>query len=165
MESKGNLIHVFNAFATSGEMDGRQFAKFAKDCKILDKKLTPTDIDLIFPKIKDKSARKVNFAQFEKGLHLCAEKKGTSFEELCDLCIESGGPKFTATKADAVKFHDDKSLYTGVHAKGGPVTFDTGAKEAHAPDISKSSVPLEEKKAAPTTKTMSTTHAAAASIQ
>ena len=143
MDSKGTLLNVFNAFSTSGEMDGRQFAKFAKDCKLLDKKLTSTDIDIFFQKIKEKSARKINFPQFEKGLHLCAEKKGTSFEELSDHCIESGGPKFTATKADAVKFHDDKSLYTGVHAKGGPVTFDTGAKAAHAPDISKSSVPVE----------------------
>lgn len=25
---------------------------------------------------------------------------------------------------DNVKFHDDKSLYTGVHAKGGPSTID-----------------------------------------
>ena len=87
MESKGSLLDLFNAFSTSGEMDGRQFAKFAKDCKILDKKLTATDIDLIFPKIKDKAGRKINFSQFEKGLHLCAEKKGATFEQLSDLCI------------------------------------------------------------------------------
>lgn len=143
MDSKGSLHDVFNAFSTSGEMDGRQFAKFAKDCKLLDKKLTQTDIDLFFAKIKDKAARKINYSQFEQGLHLCAEKKGTSFDQVADHCVESGGPKFTATKADAVKFHDDKSLYTGVYAKGGPVAFDTGAKAAHAPDISKSAVPLE----------------------
>ena len=43
-------------------MDGKVFAKVAKDCKILDKKLTNTDVDLIFAKIKDKSARKITFA-------------------------------------------------------------------------------------------------------
>ena len=43
-------------------MDGKVFAKVAKDCKLLDKKLTSTDVDLIFAKIKDKSARKISFA-------------------------------------------------------------------------------------------------------
>jgi len=45
-------------------MEGKTFAKFAKDCKILDKALTATDIDLIFAKVKDKTARKINYAQF-----------------------------------------------------------------------------------------------------
>ena len=43
-------------------MDGKVFAKVAKDCKILDKKLTTTDVDIIFAKIKDKSGRKITFA-------------------------------------------------------------------------------------------------------
>jgi len=43
-------------------MDGKTFAKMAKDCKILDKNLTATDIDLIFAKVKDKAARKINSA-------------------------------------------------------------------------------------------------------
>jgi hypothetical protein len=37
-----------------------------------------------------------------------------------------GGPVFTGTKTDHVKFHDDKSLYTGVYAQGGPSTVDAG---------------------------------------
>jgi len=45
-------------------MDGKTFAKMAKDTKILDKALTATDIDLIFAKVKDKTARKINYAQF-----------------------------------------------------------------------------------------------------
>ena len=43
-------------------MDGKTFAKMAKDCKILDKKLTATDIDLIFAKVKDKTARRITYA-------------------------------------------------------------------------------------------------------
>jgi len=38
--------------------------------------------------------------------------------------IASKGPILTGTKAEAVKYHDDKSLYTGVHANGGPSTVD-----------------------------------------
>ena len=42
-------------------MDGKTFAKFAKDTKLLDKKLTTTDVDLAFAKVKEKSERKINF--------------------------------------------------------------------------------------------------------
>lgn len=67
MEShSGNLKAVFDSFcgSSAGAMDGKVFAKFAKDSKILDKKLTATDIDLIFAKSKQKAERKINFAEF-----------------------------------------------------------------------------------------------------
>lgn len=34
--------------------------------------------------------------------------------------------QFAGTKADYVKFHDDKSQYTGVYANGGPSNVDAG---------------------------------------
>lgn len=37
-------------------MDGKTYAKVAKDCKVLDKKLTSTDIDLSFAKVKTSSS-------------------------------------------------------------------------------------------------------------
>ena len=37
----------------------------------------------------------------------------------------SGGPTFKGTVAEANKFHDDKSLYTGVYAQGGPTNVDS----------------------------------------
>ena len=43
-------------------MEGKSFAKLAKDTKLLDKKLTATDIDLIFAKVKDKSERRITYA-------------------------------------------------------------------------------------------------------
>jgi hypothetical protein len=94
-------------------MDGKTFAKLAKDCKIIDKKLTATDIDLIFAKAKK---RKINYQEFESLVEMCAEKKGTDAATLSASIIKTGGPKFTGTKTDNVKFHDDKSLYTGVYA-------------------------------------------------
>jgi hypothetical protein len=98
-------------------MDGKTFAKFSKDTKILDKKtLTSTDIDLVFAKVKDKAARKITFAQFEKAVALCAEKKKMSAEDLTAKILEHGGPSFAGTKSDNVKLHDDKSQYTGVYA-------------------------------------------------
>ena len=40
-------------------MDGKTLAKLAKDCNLLDKKLTSVDIDLVFSKVKAKGARKI----------------------------------------------------------------------------------------------------------
>jgi len=53
-------------------------------------------------------------------LKLCAEKKGCSYDDLVKIVLEHGGPVYQGTKTDKVKFHDDKSLYTGVYAQGGP---------------------------------------------
>lgn len=55
-----------------------------------------------------------------------ADKKGISIAEITEKVNGAGGPTFAGTKADAVKFHDDKSLYTGVYANGGPSTVDGG---------------------------------------
>jgi hypothetical protein len=121
------LQEVFSGFTGgAAEMDGKTFAKVAKDTKILDKLLTATDVDLTFAKIKDKAARKINFTQFSKGIHEFAHKKKITFEALEAKILSTGGPIFAGTKAENVKYHDDKSLYTGVHANGGPSTVDAG---------------------------------------
>ena len=60
-EPASSLEEVFMGFTGGAqEMDGKTFAKMAKDTKILDKALTATDIDLIFAKVKDKAARKIH---------------------------------------------------------------------------------------------------------
>jgi hypothetical protein len=43
-------------------------------------------------------------------------------EQLTSEVLKAGGPTYTGTKAEAVKYYDDKSLYTGVYANGGPTT-------------------------------------------
>ena len=53
-------------------MDGKGFAKLAKDTKLVDKKLTTTDVDLAFSKVKDRTARRIDFNQFLAGLELFA---------------------------------------------------------------------------------------------
>jgi len=81
--SSGDLKAVFNKYtANAAEMDGKTFAKVAKDTKILDKKLTATDIDLIFAKSKQKAARKITYAEFQKAVGFCAEKKGVTAADL-----------------------------------------------------------------------------------
>ena len=107
-------------------MEGKSFAKLAKDTKLIDKKLTNTDVDLIFAKVKDKSERRITFAQFTNGLAEIAKKKGVDVSAINAKVGESKGPILAGTKADAVRFHDDKDQYTGVYAQGGPSTVDAG---------------------------------------
>lgn len=130
------LEQVFKAFCSSGktEMSNKEYAKINKDCKLLDKKYTTTDVDINFAKIKDKTSKNITFTQFCKGLELAAAKKGITFDEVEALVISAGGPTFKGTQADYVKFHDDKSLYTGVYANGGPTNVDT--KDGKVSDIS-----------------------------
>ena len=127
MNNTSDIQTIFESFAGGAStLDGRQFAKFAKDCGILDKNLTGVDIDLIFAKVKDKTARRITFTQFDRALDQCATKKGVTKTDLVTKVELAGGPKFQGIKVEAVRFHDDKSLYTGVHANGGPNTVDAG---------------------------------------
>lgn len=119
------LESVFLSFsAGKQEMSNKEFLKVNKDCGLFDKKYTSVDVDINFSKIKDKTSKNITFDQFVNGLKLAATKKGLEFEKLSEMVCNSAGPVFKGTKADYVKFHDDKSLYTGVYAKGGPTNVD-----------------------------------------
>lgn len=52
-----SLAGIFKKFSGGkSEMDGKSFVKVVKDSGLLDKKLTATDVDLIFAKVKGTSA-------------------------------------------------------------------------------------------------------------
>eukprot|EP01017_Pseudomicrothorax_dubius_P002433 TRINITY_DN10067_c0_g1_i1.p1 TRINITY_DN10067_c0_g1~~TRINITY_DN10067_c0_g1_i1.p1 ORF type:complete len:196 (+),score=55.22 TRINITY_DN10067_c0_g1_i1:75-590(+) len=121
------LEGAFRKFAGGREeMDGREFAKTIKDCNLLDKKLTTTDVDLIFAKYKTKSARKINFYQFEAALREIATRKGIRSQDVEEIINLASGPNYSGTKSEYIKFHDDKNSYTGVYARGGPSTVSSG---------------------------------------
>ena len=71
------LQKTFSDYCGAGQntMDGKGFAKMAKDTKLIDKKLTATDVDMTFAKIKERTARRITFDQFMAGLAIFAEKK------------------------------------------------------------------------------------------
>lgn len=60
MASSSSVESVFNSFCAFGAgakdsaalMDNAKFAKLCRDLKLLDKKLTATDVDIIFSKVK-----------------------------------------------------------------------------------------------------------------
>ena len=134
-EEGGALHTMYLEFCSFGsslvveEMDGAKFAKFCRDSKMLSKRFTPTDVDIIYAKAKTKGKRKFNYAQFVNALGLCAEVKGVQMGSLVHKVLEVGGPESSGTKGEYNKFHDDKSTYTGVYSRGGPTKIDheTGA--------------------------------------
>lgn len=136
-----DLVHVFQSFTgNADEMDGRQFAKLCKDTKLVGGGFNTTDVDLIFAKVKDRAARKITFEQFDEALDHIGAKKGKSGEQIAEILIRAGGPKWSGTKAEATRFHDDKSAYTGVHAQGGPSTVDKGRDLSDLADRSEATV-------------------------
>jgi hypothetical protein len=127
--SSMGLEEVYTKFASFGKgvngaqsgMDGKAFAKFCKDSKLLTTKLTPTDVDLIFAntKVKPKTERKITYDQFLIALELVAEKKGLGVEALVEKITQSNGPQLEGVqKADASGIYDkltDSNQYTGAH--------------------------------------------------
>ncbi|XP_030059545.1 tubulin polymerization-promoting protein family member 3 [Microcaecilia unicolor] len=111
--------------ATGHEMTGKNWAKICKDCKVIDgKSVTSTDVDIVFSKVKQKSARVINFEEFKKALEELSAKrfKGKSKEEafdaMCQLIAGKEPASLGVTKAasgGAVERLTDTSKYTGSH--------------------------------------------------
>ena len=129
------LKQVFTSF-TGGkpEMESKVYAKLYKECGIIDKKFTVNDADINFSKVKSGKIKTISFEQFEKTLELAAQRKGTTKDALIQKICSHGGATYKGTKTDYVKFHDDKSQYTGVY-KNGMSVVDTG-KNGQISDIS-----------------------------
>jgi len=106
---------AFYNFCGAGhaDMDSKSFQKMCKDCNLMDKNLTETNIDLIFNKVKKQ--KRIDFDQFETALEHVANKKGVVKDDVLTAVLEATRPVFQGTKADYVRFHDDKSTYTGTH--------------------------------------------------
>ncbi|KAM9792850.1 tubulin polymerization-promoting protein family member 2 [Neosynchiropus ocellatus] len=111
--------------ATGKEMNGKNFAKLCKDCNVIDgKHVTTTDVDIVFNKVKDKSARVITYEQFNTAMEELSLKrfKGKSKDEakgLIDGLIAGKEPANAgvtkATKGGAVDRLTDTSKYTGAH--------------------------------------------------
>ncbi|XP_051518815.1 tubulin polymerization-promoting protein family member 3-like [Myxocyprinus asiaticus] len=111
--------------ATGKEMNGKNFVKLCKDCKVIDgKNVTSTDVDIVFSKVKAKTARVITFEQFTSAMSELASKrfKGKSQEEAVQLLyglIAGKKPDnigvTKVAKASAVDRLTDSSKYTGSH--------------------------------------------------
>ncbi|KAG1672604.1 hypothetical protein FOA52_002084 [Chlamydomonas sp. UWO 241] len=152
------LREAFTAFASVGagaakvsvaDMDSKSLIKVCKDSGLMGKNLTTTDVDLIFTQVrggsagvqgceevKAKGARRISYREFETALSKIAARKGMEVAEV-ETMVAGASPNLAGgTTAQANKFHDDKSLYTGVHANGGPSTKDDRVNLANLLDRS-----------------------------
>eukprot|EP00949_MAST-11_sp_MAST-11-sp1_P000388 g388.t1 len=113
---------------TELQMDSRTFQKFCKDVGLLDKRCSKTQIDLIFTKVKGRGMRTIDFDSFITALTMIAQKKRVPFESLISYLLQTHAqPTLTgATAVETVRFHDDKSTYTGVYKRGGPTNLGGG---------------------------------------
>ncbi|CAN9506572.1 unnamed protein product [Ophioblennius macclurei] len=126
------LLAAFRRFALHGdakvsgrELNGKNWAKLCKDCKIVDgKNVSSTDVDIVFSKVKQKSSRVMTFEEFQTALQELAPKrfKGQSREEAQEAMrrlVEGGEPSNAgvtkAVKTAAVDRLTDTSRYTGSH--------------------------------------------------
>ncbi|CAL8332915.1 unnamed protein product [Lota lota] len=111
--------------ATGKEMNGKNFAKLCKDCRVIDgKNVTATDVDIVFTKVKAKTARVITFEQFNQALVELAPKRfrGKDQQEALPLLyglIAGKGPANVGVtkvaKAGAVDRLTDAKKYTGSH--------------------------------------------------
>ncbi|TNN29668.1 Tubulin polymerization-promoting protein family member 3 [Liparis tanakae] len=85
------LLASFQRFAVHGdakasgrELNGKNWAKLCKDCRVADgKAVTATEVDIVFSKVKQKASRVLTFEEFQRALEELAPKrfKGQSKEE------------------------------------------------------------------------------------
>jgi hypothetical protein len=122
-ETNEMLYELFSAFNAYGAgqrgtevMDGRTFAKFAKDCCLVDRYLTRIEVDLIFARVLLRRQRTITFKLFLEAVRQIAVKKRMKFKDLVEFCSEIGGPSsnhVTKTASKQTRMHDDVSSYTG----------------------------------------------------
>jgi len=120
--SNGAIEETFKAYCENRpDMDGKNFVKVFRDCNLIDKVISANELDIIFAKLTNEhKKRRINLAMFERGIWLVANARGVD-EKMVRQEIAGRAPNWeNAAKPDAVRLHDDKSLYTGVYRCGGP---------------------------------------------
>lgn len=107
---------TFKAFcAGRADMDSKMFFKLCKESRLLDLGLDASAIDLVFTKVRKRQLR-ISFDQFLLALEELAKRLGSSKEDVWDRVSETKEPGRTScTNAEAVRFHDDVTTYTGSH--------------------------------------------------
>jgi hypothetical protein len=119
-ELPANVVACFMAFAgKNGELEGKEFLKMMNEADMYDKSFKKTDVDMIFCKQKSKSKQGIDKDKFSDCLKEIAQRKNIPIVQVFNKIVAAGGPDIAGTQADAVRFHDDKSTYTGAHARDG----------------------------------------------
>jgi hypothetical protein len=130
------LFHQYASISKGGSsggpvgIDSSKWMKLCVDATLIDSKFTKSAVDIVFTKFRNAVTHKIDYKTFLAVLKEVALRKGFSVEDLTSFLLTGpacAGPHLHATVAGANKFHDDQSLYTGVHKAGGPTTIDVSA--------------------------------------
>ena len=124
----GKPIDVF--YGSGSGIDSSKFHKLCVDASLFDSFFTAADVDIVFTKHRSTSSaghpgpaashKKMDFAGFQNALLEIAYKKGQPLGDLVDqisVRTADGPSRKGATIAEANRFYDDKSVYTGVAAQ------------------------------------------------
>lgn len=86
MEDDNDLKEIF-LYYTNGKSDieCKQYHKFIRENKLMDKKFTNNDIDIVFAKVKEKGFKTIDFNQFKKSIEEIARKKGQTKDTILRL--------------------------------------------------------------------------------
>jgi len=107
---------VYDMFtAEHGTLQSRDFMKMMIDVSIFDKNFTKNDVDTTFVHSVGRGTREMSLDQFHIAIREVAKKKKCPIYQVQQSIEKCEGPHITATKTDAVRFHDDKDTYTGMH--------------------------------------------------
>jgi len=124
------LDAVFFAFCAYGKrgaavtvMEGKQFVKMMKECKIFNKKFNSNGADILFSKVAKKS-KTITKAQWHEAIELVGAESGKGVDWVKKNLVVNGVPQSSGTKAEANKFYDDKSKWTATANAGGPTNVD-----------------------------------------
>ncbi|KAL4441547.1 hypothetical protein ABPG77_002051 [Micractinium sp. CCAP 211/92] len=133
----GLVFSMYAAFGLHGEaaraapeLDSFRCTKLAREAGLLDGSLTTQALDVLFAAAKGRGARTLSFDAFLRLLRAMADKKGVPVGQVAAAVAAMRAPELRGTTPEAVKFHDDRSLYTGVY-RGGMSVVD------HRPDLGK----------------------------
>lgn len=123
---------LFMKFCPSGELDSKTFIKMCEDASLLGKGFTRTDADLLFQKAKAKASapgagsyssgvvhgKRLSYDVFRAvAIPDIAAKKNKTVSDLLEILVACPGPTLRGTtQAANVRFHDDKSTFTGAQA-------------------------------------------------
>lgn len=125
------MRHTFDLFAMFGmgghsveskvlSLDSARFAKLCRDSNIISRPNHTKELDIVFSKCVPHNCRKMDYEHFLASVSRMSIAIDLSLSQLCKRIMSCAGPTSRCTKSAYVKLHDDRSLFTGIYARGGP---------------------------------------------
>ena len=78
---------VFGGTNAGVGLSSKNFAKLCADSGLVDRRLSRTQLDLIFMRSVDRGAKKLRWAQFLQALELCAATRRIGVEKVQELSL------------------------------------------------------------------------------